>query len=299
MSIFDLVPAPATVVATTTAVAAATSGGAAATGGGGRAASKVKGSSTYIGGIREPFMITNEVREHLLMSFEDLMKQFVEASAEVWPSCEVLARYKDEFLLGLAEVPDSVAEEFKLAYGRRKFIHDLILKFHATLCDFYTDISEGSPDGIFTNLDSDSEITRRMLAPLIELDVRTKYEAVHASIRETVWMYLQQLCQYSNMYVLCTKFPDNTMQSIFAMSRGLESKLKKGEMSMGDFNISSLRDIGKSIVDGMNEKSVENLTRALTSDGGLENMVMMMGSMVKNISGGAVNPDGLAEMMRG
>lgn len=295
-----MVPLPAVVApeptTATTAVVAATSG--AAAGGGGARASKPK-TSSYIGDIREPFMITNEVREHLLMSFEDLMKQFVEASAEVWPSCEVLARYKDDFLLGLAEVPESVAEEFKLAYGRRKFVHDLVAKFHATLCDFYTDISDGNPDGIFTNLDSDSEITRRMLAPLIELDVRTKYDAAHASIRETVWMYLQQLCQYSNMYVLCTKFPDNTMQSIFAMSRGLESKLKKGEMSMGDFNIGSLRDIGKSIVDGMNEKSVENLTRALTSDGGLENMVMMMGSMVKNISGGAVNPDGLAEMMRG
>jgi hypothetical protein len=260
---------------------------------------KKKKGTTYLGDVEEPFMVTDDVREHLIMAFEDLMKQFVEASSEVWPRCPVLNRWKTEFLTGSTDVPDTVPEPFRLAYSRRHFIHQLVLKFHGCMNDFYGAISEGNPQIIFDSMESESEETIRMVQPLIDLKVRDKYESAHSSVQETVMMYMQQLCQFSNMYVLCNKFPDNAMQSIFAMSRGLESKLKKGEMNLSDFNLSSLRDIGKSIVEGMNESSVDRLTRALTSDGGLENMVMMMGSMVKNMSGGAVDASGISEMLKG
>lgn len=258
---------------------------------------KKKKGVSYIGDIEEPFMVTDDVREHLLMAFEDLARQFIEASVEVWPRCPVLNRWLTEFTEGATEVPDTVPGPFKVAYGRRKYMHQLIMKFHTTFNDFYVAISDSNPSVIFDSMESESEETIRLVQPLIDLNVREKYESAHSSVQTTVMMYMQQLCQFSNMYALCNKFPDNAMQSIFAMSRGLESKLKKGEMALSDFNLDSLRDIGKSIVEGMNESSVDRLTRALTSDGGLENMVMMMSSMVSNMSGGAVNTSGISEIL--
>jgi hypothetical protein len=257
------------------------------------------GKTDYLGGIEEPWMVTHDIREHILAEFDDLCRQFIDASVEVWPRCPVLTSWKDAFYAGVTEVPDTIAIEFREQYQRRKFVHEVIAMWHAALSEFYASIAEQSDEEILMAIDSDSEITQRIVAPLIAVDVKGKYTAAHASIKETVKLYLQQLCQYSNMYMLCVKFPDKTMQNIFSMAKTMESKLKRGEMSLSDFNLGSLRDIGKSIVGGMNKSSVEKLTRDLTSGGGIENMIMMMGSMVNQMSGGAVRSDGLTEMLRG
>jgi len=213
--------------------------------------------------------------EGVLQQFLDMGLQFLNAAVEVWPEDRVLAAWKETAETARASGEDSRMRALAVAAQR---------EFHDTFKDHYERLQK-----------KDSAVIDADLPLLATLDVKAKWRAADAAVRDTVWEYVQQLAQFSSMYTLYNKCPGGLMGKVTSMASALVSKLEAGEMDMASINPLQL---SQQMLANMDPQDLESFGRELSSGGDIMGMMSMVQGMVGGMGADAGMPD-LASMLGG
>jgi hypothetical protein len=205
------------------------------------------------------------------ISFYDTLVQFGTACVEVWSEDVELK---------------SLVEHVVSKKGDADFATQITTQFHESYKDLYLgsnkkDISIFLKDKPFFKV----------------LNVHEKLSKASSEIQDTVFEYIRLLVQWSGMYSMYTKCPDNMMSSIAAAARDFSSKIESGDLDFSKINPMTL---GQELMGTMSPDDIEKFTRSIMEDGG-ENIKNMMTGMVNNLSQGSTGlpgGEGMADMIK-
>lgn len=200
------------------------------------------------------------------MVFFETVNDFASASHEVWPNDAIVKKHAKR-LSKIKSMNQKVQEGIYLASS-----------FHESLSSQFPKILEKNP-AAFDHPVFDS------------ISSKEKFSDCSTSVQATVWEYLKNLVQYSNMLNMYKKCPSGVLSSISAAAGGIVSKLQSGEMDMNSLNPLA---IGQAMMKDLKPEELESFGNSLMGD--MDGMMSMMQSMLEtNAQNSGGNPQaGLA-----
>lgn len=205
------------------------------------------------------------MRTSLMWSFADILYQFLEAAAVVWPKDAVIADWRAKFGGTAAAADDATREAF---FGK------LIDGFHETFKEHYSAIA--TQDAALFDDES--------IPWLAAVHAKAKFREAHPQIRKQVWEYASFLARFSNMYAMYAKCPDGLLGHIHRLALKLGTKLQRGEMNMADLNPLTL---GEHLMKVLTPEELSKFGKSMMNESSLEGMISMLQSMVGTLGGGA------------
>jgi hypothetical protein len=190
----------------------------------------------------------NDLLETTLLGFTDMVNQFLEALAEVWPECSGIKDYILKIDLAINNAIDAGA--------KRKAMESLIQRYHNSVKPIYGRCANRDPT-VFT------ECNIEFLQPI---GLREKWlsESIDDDCRDCIWEYVLEMNRYSQLYEgLFRKIPTNTLNKIQSTAVGLANKIQNGEMTLADLDLNQL---GKDVVDGLDQAEIEQFTSNIMQD---------------------------------
>lgn len=197
----------------------------------------------------------------VLISFTQLLEQFITQLAAVFPECDQIRSLKDAFTTNFSESKPS--EE------RREVAVNYITGWHEDFTNVYTLVA--------------SEDERLFQGPVNVSFLETtglpeKWTAtLHIDTKSSIWEYLKNLCNFSNMYNIYNQVPSNMMNTIQSKAMAIASTLENGG-SLKNVNIQELAvDIMKTV--DMNE--LQAFAHSITNGGtDMHKIQTMCGSLM-------------------
>jgi hypothetical protein len=226
---------------------------------------------------------TEEASELLLERFGQITYQFLEASAEVWNTCEVLKGWK-------AKYDEANADPRKA----KIFVQVLFAEFTRDFKPYYSRFTA-----------KDASVFEEPFAPFIKVNASQKFASVPKEVQDTCWDYIAQIVQSATIGDVYYKCPQDMVKRIASMADTIVKDIEKGNFDisklnpaeiskqmMKDMNPEDLEAWGKSLMDGGNMESIMNMIGPLMSGGGLMGTQIpaidpqMIQSMLQSMNGG-------------
>ena len=205
-----------------------------------------------------------DMKEVLLLSFIDTLAQFAEASRTVWARCPCIATWCATLQEGWGESHD------------RKFAYDVLNIIQRTLKPFYGYIKEHNDEFI---VEGESN------AAFESLNLRGKWEAAPAAVKEVVWMYAERIAQFANGFTVCTKLPPRMFDTIEEMAHEISGKIQAGEFDMASIqSTEGIGNLGKGVLARLSEADQKSFADSLASEDSLEDVLDLFMGLVRQMS---------------
>ena len=195
----------------------------------------------------------------VLMSFVTLLEQFVNQLHTVFPECVKVSELKAAFQRHFSE--EKPSEE------RRQTAVNYIEGWHNDFSNSYAFIAN-----------SDETLFSLQLSFFESTDLPGKWTStLHPDTKTSIWEYLKNLCNLSNMYNIYTQVPSSMMNTIQAKAMTIAQSLENGG-SLSNINIQDLAvDIMKEV--DMNE--LQAFANSITNGGtDISKIQTMCGSLM-------------------
>ena len=197
----------------------------------------------------------------VLISFTQLLEQFITQLATVFPECDKIRTLKEAFNTNFSESKPS--EE------RREVAVNYITGWHEDFTNVYTLVA-AEDDRLFQE---DRNVSFLETTGLPEKWTST----LHIDTKASIWEYLKNLCNFSNMYNIYNQVPSNMMNTIQSKAMAIATTLENGG-SLQNVNIQELAvDIMKTV--DMNE--LQAFAHSITNGGtDMHKIQAMCGSLM-------------------
>lgn len=218
--------------------------------------------------VAAPEVSINPMMEQSLQLFHDLVGQFQDALAEVWPECNMVKQTRLEYRMACVQ---GIGNSNKVAQTK------LIVAYHKAMAPFYDRCSQ-KDDTVFMEED-----LHRACTFLAKVGFQDKWtEDLHPETKDNVWAYMQGMNQYANMYNLYSKVPRQMLNTIEGMASGIASQIEKGDLSMQDINVQTL---GQQVATNIDMNELNEFANSMMQDqGSMTQMYAMLGSMMSQVS---------------
>jgi hypothetical protein len=192
--------------------------------------------------------MSTDLLETTLVGFTDMVNQFLNALAGVWPECIGIKDYLLKIDLAINNAITPAA--------KRKAMESLIQRYHNSVQPLYGRCATRDPT-VFTECDIE------FLRPV---GLREKWldGSIDDDTRDCIWEYVLEMNRFAQLYEgLFTKIPTNTLNKIQSTAMDLAARIQKGEMTLADLDLNRL---GKDVVDGLDEGEIEQFTNNIMQD---------------------------------
>jgi hypothetical protein len=223
---------------------------------------------------------TEEASELLLERFGQITYQFLEASAEVWNTCEVLKEYKRKY--------DEANADPRKA---KIFVQVLFAEFTRDFKPYYTRLNA-----------RDATVFEEPFAPFIKVNAAQKFATSPKEIQDTCWDYIAQIVQSATIGDVYYKCPQDMVKRIASMADTIVKDIEKGSFDISKLNPA---EISKQMMQDMNPEDLEAWGKSLMDSGNMESIMSMMGSLMNGGGAGlmgaqvpAMNPQMIQSLLQ-
>jgi hypothetical protein len=205
----------------------------------------------------------------VLLSFTQLLEQFINQLLTVFPECDKIQALKIAF--------DSNFSETKPTEERREVAVNYITGWHDDFTNVYTLVSS-EDERLF-------EVGNVSFLETTSLPEKWT-STLHIDTKTCVWEYLKNLCNFSSMYNIYNQVPSNMMNTIQSKAMAIANTLENGG-SLQNVNIQELAvDIMKTV--DMNE--LQAFAHSITNGGtDMHKIQTMCGSLMSMLGSQGVD----------
>ena len=195
----------------------------------------------------------------VLMSFVSLLEQFLTQLHTVFPECLKIQVLKTAF--------DAHFSEEKPSEVRRETAVNYIQGWHQDFASSYTAVAEEN-ESLFTLNLSFFETT----------DLCSKWTpSLHIDTKSSIWEYLKNLCNLSNMYHIYNQVPSSMMNTIQAKAMSIAQTLDNG----GSLRNINIQDLAMDIMKEVDMNELQSFANNITNGGtDISKLQVMCGSLM-------------------
>jgi len=206
-------------------------------------------------------------RDILLEQFGQLTYQFLDASCEVWPECNVLKGYKAEFDAANA---DSAQAQLFVASAHAAF-------------------QEQFKPYVGRLLQKDASVLDEPIPFLEHLHAKEKLASVDPTVLETCLDYAKQIAQSASINDVYSKCPSRMMDQVATLASSFVKDVEQGKLDLASLNP---LELSQKVMSTLNPADIEEFGKHLTADGGMENIMAMMSGIMGQAGGLGSSPMG-------
>jgi len=206
----------------------------------------------------EPSVISypqTDTRYKFLMLFAVKVSDFLGSLSLVYPKFTLFQEWKS--------VLDADARSENLTA-----IHSYILEFHSVMKPFYALVANQKEELFLSKTNKYFEL----------FHCRQLWLRAPDSIRMSIWLHAQKICENANLYILCTKCPNSN--TITQIAQEFSEKLRRNEFSMADFDIRKVQSLGEHVLNRCSPAEREQFKRYLDDPDNLEEFTDLVSSMI-------------------
>jgi len=195
----------------------------------------------------------------ITLNFMDMMKQFLSAMREVFPTCPKVLAYDVGFTLKTSGKTSAQMEEIGA---------EAMSGYHEVMSPWYTRCAR-----------RDESLLVERISFLEELGLDEKWGDLTADTKDAIWDYITQLNNFCCLMSWTRDIvPPNIMTAITSNATEMADRIRSGEMKMSDFNV---MDLSERIMGSVDPAELELLGQTLQSGGGVDigSMFTMLSSM--------------------
>lgn len=195
----------------------------------------------------------------VLMSFVSLLEQFVGQLHTVFPECPKVQVLQTAF--------EGHFSSEKTAAERREKAVDYINGWHEDFSNSYAMIA-GEDEGLFQLNTSFFETT----------DLPLKWMAsLHPDTKSSIWEFLKNLCNLSNMFNIYNQVPSNMMSTIQNKAMSIAQSLENG----GSLRNINIQDLAVDIMKEVDMNELQAFANQITNGGtDISKIQVMCGSLM-------------------
>jgi hypothetical protein len=199
-------------------------------------------------------------RDILLEQFGQITYQFLDASCEVWPECDVLKSFKAQF--DAANANPEQAQQFVI------YSHGLF--------------QEQFKPYVARLLSKDESILEEPI-PFLELvQAKSKLSSVDASVKDTCFEYAKQIAQSASINDVYSKCPTRMMDQVATLASSFVKDVEQGTLDLANLNP---LELSQKVMSTLNPADIEEFGKHLTAEGGMENIMAMMSGIMSQAGG--------------
>jgi hypothetical protein len=211
------------------------------------------------GGVEEINNTEENNIDTVLMSFVSLLEQFIAQLHTVFPECAKVQVLHAAFEAHFTE--DRSTED------RRQTAVNYIQGWHEDFSNFYTQVSS-EDESVFTVNTSFFETT----------DLLAKWTpSLHIDTKASIWEFVKNLCNLSNMYNIYNQVPSNMMTTIQNKAMSIAQTLENG----GSLRNINIQDLAVDIMKEVDMNELQAFANSITNGGtDISKIQVMCGSLM-------------------
>ena len=200
----------------------------------------------------------------LLEQFAVAAFNFLDASASLWTEDAVIAKLHAEW-----KAASDAGTEAARAYckGMYDAFQDAFGKYTPRI------------------LAKDDTIFAEDVPALKAVDALGKWSDANEGTRETIWEYLKQIAQSASVSGIYDKCPREVLDVVTNMASSMMADVEKGSFDPSSINPMA---ISQKLMQSLKPDDIKAWGQRLSTEGGLEAMMTMMGTVMSSAGGGAV-----------
>lgn len=200
----------------------------------------------------------------VLLSFTQMLEEFIGQLHTVFPECPKVAALKQAFETHFSE--SNTPEE------RKQYAINYIVGWHDDFTNVYSQVTS----------EDESVLRDATISFFHTIDLLPKWSSrLHVDTKSSIWEYLKNLCNLSSMYNIYNQVPTNMMSTIQSKAMAIAQSLEDGG-SLQNINIQELAvDIMKNV--DMNE--LQQFANTITNGGTDINKIQVMCGSLMNMIG--------------
>jgi hypothetical protein len=185
--------------------------------------------------------------------------EFVDASAEVWPNCQVLAKYLSMFKEGRSL--QSVALTL--------YLHEQVMSLQP----------------YFERLEAkDLSVFLEPVEIFTELAIHSKLSEASTEIQETCWSYIKQIVQSASLSKVYGTAPTMMLEKVNKVAESFMKKMEEGTFDMKELDPMALTQM---MMEGVDKKEMEKWASEVMNPQSINSLMGVMQSVM-----GGVGEDG-------
>lgn len=164
-----------------------------------------------------------DVNETMVLSFTNMMTQFLDAMSEVFPECPKVAFYR---LGWVATMEDCKTNRTELIKTGKQAIESYVKSMspYFSMC-----------------LSRNAAILNEDIDIMNNIGMREKWtDDLDEETKATFWQYIQHLNEFAHMHQMCNALPSNAVNIAQQMAQDIAGKIESGDMAMSDISLSNL-----------------------------------------------------------
>lgn len=197
----------------------------------------------------------------LLEQFAASSFNFLDAAAALWTDDAVLAKLHADWKAASDTSPEAT----------RQFCTSMYQAFQATFGRLVSRI-----------LAKDDTVFSEPIPELQAVNAAGKWAEANAGTRETIWEYLKQIAQSASVSGIYDKCPKEVLDVVTNMASSMMSEVQSGSFDPSTINPMA---ISQKLMATLKPEDVKAWGERLTSEGGLEAMMSMMGTVLSTAPG--------------
>ena len=199
----------------------------------------------------------------LLEQFAVSAFNFLDASASLWTDDKVIAQLHGEWKAASDAGTDAARVYCKRMYDK---FQDTFGKYTARI------------------LAKDETVFAEDVPELKAVNALAKWSESNEGTRETIWEYLKQIAQSASVSNIYDKCPKEVLDVVTNMASSMMADVEKGSFDPSSIDPMA---ISQKLMGALKPDDIKAWGQRLTSEGGLEAMMTMMGTVMSSAGGPA------------
>lgn len=223
---------------------------------------------------------TTEAEDNLttvLLSFVQLLEQFITQLNTVFPECNRIQLLKQAF--------DTNFSDSKSSEERRQVAVNYITGWHEDFTNVYTLVTS-EDERLFQG---DYGVSFFETTSLPEKWTAT----LHIDTKTSIWEYLKNLCNFSSMYNIYNQVPSNMMNTIQSKAMAIANTLENG----GSLQSVNIQDLAVDIMKTVDMNELQAFAHSITNGGtDMHKIQSMCGSLMSMLGSQGVDMRSLVNL---